>query len=229
LEKSAVNDAVRTLRARGERVSVRSVHTLLGHGSFRDISRLLKDSMEFLTDDEAGALEDEPVEPVPPPSLGKIVEAFMGSQKADREAGEFSADLDQKREQLRDLVARRPPPALVPEDVAESVDARFEHDATVAHLQAEIAQLQRIVAERQAVGRTWRIERNKLQQRAQELTRAIIPDVRRRLIAAREALALLERDTAHQLMLARRQVENRQRALAAYQQELQDLTGDQER
>jgi plasmid replication DNA-binding protein KfrA len=226
VDQSTVNEAVRALRSRGERISVRAVRDEIGEGSHRELTPMVRNAREFLTDDEAAALEEEASEPVAKPSLGEIVEAFMASQEADREAGEASAILDEKREQLRDLVSHRPPPALVLKEMAASVDARFEHDVQVARLQEEISQLQGMVAERQAVARTWRVERNKLQRQAEELASITIPETRRRLIAAGENLSVLERDTAHQLMLARRHQEGLRQALADYEAKLRNLRGE---
>jgi hypothetical protein len=109
VDQSVVTEAVRTLRARGERVSVRAVHTLIGGGSFRDISRFLRDAREFLADDEIAALDTEVTEPVVQPTLGKIVAAYRSAQAEDQAAGEAGAILHTMREQLRDLVAHRPP------------------------------------------------------------------------------------------------------------------------
>ncbi len=61
MDHQTVTDAVRTLRAQGERVSVRTVHGITG-GSFRDVSRLLR---ELLADDELADLEAEVTEPTP--------------------------------------------------------------------------------------------------------------------------------------------------------------------
>jgi hypothetical protein len=47
MNQSVVTDAVRARRSRGERVSVRAVHSVIGHGSFRDLNRLLREAKEF--------------------------------------------------------------------------------------------------------------------------------------------------------------------------------------
>ena len=224
MTEDMVTNAVRQLRAENQKITTRAVLAITG-GSLRDVQRLLPKAREFLEDHEAAELDAELPEPVKP-SLGRIVEAFMASQAADLQAGEASAVLDERRAELEELMARRPPPALEPEDADASVDARVEHDAKVAHLREVIGQVQGIVAAHQAQGRVWRIERNKLQQRAQELTNMIIPDRRQRLIDARNALTQLERDVEHQLMLARRAVANREQALASYEAELRGLVGE---
>jgi hypothetical protein len=206
MDLQIVTEAVRRLRADHQRITVRAVHSLTG-GSFRDLTKLLRDAREFLEEDEADELDAE-AEPTPPPSLGRITEARLASQDADRQAGEVAAVLNDTQEQLRELVAHRPPPALVPEEVAASVDARLDHDLAVAHLHEEINQLRRIVEGHQAEARAHRIEGNNLERRAAELTNTIISDRRQRLIDARNSLTRLERDVEHQLMLARRQVAN---------------------
>ena len=40
MNQSLVTDAVRELRARGERVRVRAGHPVIGHGRFRDLNAL---------------------------------------------------------------------------------------------------------------------------------------------------------------------------------------------
>lgn len=225
MTQDMVTDAVRRLRADNQKVTARAVQALT-RGSMRDVQRYLRDAKEFLTDAESADLEDEPVEPVSPPSLGKIVEAFMAIQAAEREVSEASAVLNAKREDLRDLVARRPQPALVSQDVEASREARWDHRVEVTRVEEHIADLQKMVADRQKTVHARRIEWNALKARAKDLTEDTIPGLRRRLIEARDRLAQLERDTAHQLMLARKHLESRQHALTAYEAELRGLVGE---
>ena len=55
MNQSVVTDAVRELRARGERVRVRAGHTVIGHGSFRDLNALRRQAKACLADDEVAA------------------------------------------------------------------------------------------------------------------------------------------------------------------------------
>jgi hypothetical protein len=190
-----------------------------------DLSRLLRNTGEFLADEEVADLEAEITEPAPPPSLGRIVEAFQAAQAAEQAAGEASAVLNDTRDRLRALVARRPMPATDPNLVADSVAARLEHDALVALVSEEARQLEKIVESHMAAARALRGEWRKLQERAQELREHVLPGARRSAAEARQRLVMLERDVAHQLEMARRQVESRERAIAVAEAELRGLRG----
>jgi Plasmid replication region DNA-binding N-term len=63
MDADLVTTAVRTLRAQGERISVRSVHAIVG-GSFRDISKLLREARATPVAGEVASVEGEP-EPMP--------------------------------------------------------------------------------------------------------------------------------------------------------------------
>jgi hypothetical protein len=224
MDQQIVTDAVRTLRTRGERVSVRAVHSFTG-GSFRDLSRLLRNTGEFLADEEVADIEAEATEPTPPPSLGRIVEAFQAAQAAEQAAGEASAVRNDTRDRLRALVAQRPMPATDPNLVADSVAARLEHDALVAQVSEEARQLEKIVESHMTTTRALRAEWRKLQGRAQELREHVLPSARRDAAAARQRLSVLERDLANQLEMARRHVQRTERAIVVADAELQALTG----
>jgi hypothetical protein len=226
MDQSMVTDAVRTLRARGERVSVRAVHTLIGGGSFRDISKYLRDAREFLADDELAGLEAEALESSPRPSLGRIVEAFQAGQLADHEAGVASAILDERLEQLRTLIAHPPAHAVVPDDVSASVEAQHTYRELVDRMQDEVDLLQRIVQAHQAEARAFRAERDKLYVRAQELRDTILPSGRRSLTEAQQDLLRLEAELIDTVARAKRRVEVLGQVLTTYKAELAALTGE---
>ena len=160
------------------------------------------------------------------PSLGHIVETFQAIQVETHAAGVASAALDERRDQLRDLVAHRPPPALSPEDVSQSVAARLEHEATIATLQEEIRQLERIVEARMAQARALRAEHSQLWRRAEELRNAILPSGRRSLTEAQQHLSRLKAELLHTVGLAERRVEVLGQVLIGYEAELATLTGE---
>jgi hypothetical protein len=116
-------------------------------------------------------------------------------------------------------------PATDPNLVADSVAARLEHDALVALVSEEARQLEKIVESHMAAARALRGEWRKLQERAQELREHVLPGARRSAAEARQRLVMLERDVAHQLEMARRQVESRERAIAVAEAELRGLRG----
>jgi DNA repair exonuclease SbcCD ATPase subunit len=225
VELSTVTEAVRTLRARNERVSIRAVYALTG-GSFRDLSKLMKDATEFMSADEVDELDAEVVEPMATPSLGRIVDTFRDMQAAEREAGVASAALQARRDQLHDLLTHRPPHALTAEDVAASVEARLEHESTVLKLQDEIAQLDRITEAHMAKARAHRAEWQQLHRRADELRKAILPTEQRNLADAQHHLGQCQRDLAHAVHLAEQRVARTQQSLVGYERELHDLQGE---
>jgi hypothetical protein len=224
MDLELVTDAVRRLHAENQKATARAVQALT-RGSMRDVQRFLRDAKEFLADDEVADLDAEVAEPMAPPSLGRIIETFQATQLADHEAGVASAVLDETRDQLWDLLAHRPPPAVDPENVSDSVAARIEHAAMVATLQDEVDQLQRVVEANQAEARAFRLERDKLQVRAQELRDAILPSGRRGLAEAQQDLYCLKAELIHTVGLAEQRVERIGQALIAYEAELQSLVG----
>jgi hypothetical protein len=221
MDHQTVTDAVRTLRAGGQRISVRAVHGITG-GSFRDLSRLLR---ELLDDDERAALEAETTELAPTPSVGRLVEVSHAIQAAEQAAGDASRVLLETRERLRRLLGTRPHPATDPHVVAASVAARAEHDQLVARTGEELQQLDRIVQAHQARARALREEWQALQTRAQQLRDSVLPRVRRDAAEARQRLRQLERDLTHQVELARSQVQSMERAIVMAETEWRALTG----
>jgi hypothetical protein len=221
VDHQIVINAVRTLRADGQRVSIRAVHGITG-GSFRDLSRLLK---ELLADDEIADLEAETTELAPTPSVGRLVEAYRAIQAAEQKAGEAQRVLNETRDRLRDALGTRPFPATDPSVVADSVAARVVHEAIVVQLREEVAQLERIVQAHMSDARTCRREWESLQARAQQLRDSVLPRVRRDAAEARQRLGRLERDLHHQLEMARSQVQSMERAIVVAEAEWRALTG----
>ena len=225
MQEDTVVAAVRQLRVEGQRVTLRAVHAITG-GSHRDLTRLLRGAKEFLADDEVADLDEEAVESSPRPSLGRIVEAFQAAQLAEHEAGVASAALDEKLEQLRGLVAHPPAHAVVPDDVAASVEAQRAYKDLVGQLEEEVNQLQRIVQAHQAEAIAFRVERDKLYVRAQELRDAILPSGRRSLVEAQQDLRRLEAELIETVARAKRRVEVLGQVLIGYEAELATLTGE---
>jgi outer membrane murein-binding lipoprotein Lpp len=218
-----VRDAAKRLQERGQKVGTRAVHRLLGTGSFRDIQRILRDEA-FLDDDEGDELGAEALEPVRP-LVGKITQTLESAKAAEAEAGRASGALDVKLEQLRDLQAHRPPPAVDPDAVADSVSLRFQHEAEVATLVAEVNQLRSITEAHQAEARALRVEAQKLQHRGHELREYLIPGARRDLADAQAGLTVAEQEWAHRVQLARKRIAIQEAAVRVFERELVELRG----
>jgi hypothetical protein len=225
MQEDTVVAAVRQLRVEGQRVTLRAVHAITG-GSHRDLTRLLRGAKEFLADDEVADLDEEAVESSPRPSLGRIVESFQAAQLADHEAGVASAVLDERLEQLRGLMAHPPAHAIVPDDVAPSVEAQRAYKDLVSQLEEEVHQLQRIVQAHQAEARAFRVERDMLYVRAQELRDAILPSGRRSLVEAQQNLQQRKAELIRVVQLAEQRVERLAQVLTIYEAELAALTGE---
>jgi hypothetical protein len=223
-EQSVVR-AIRQLRSANQRVSVRTVHALAG-GSFRDISRILRESRELLVDDELANLDVDTEVPEPAtPALGEIARIVESLKDVQGDIDRAARKLDHTRELLRALHAQRPPPAVDPDDVRDFVVHKRDHEEQVAFLVDEVKQYQNIVWERQGEQRALRAQLTKLQDRAHQLRAYEIPSVRRQIADAQNDLAALERNTAHQLQLMRQHVANQERLLSARERELQGLIG----
>jgi chromosome segregation ATPase len=222
MDLETVKEAVNKLRAEGQRPTVRGVHELTG-GSFRDLSRLLA-QIPVTGDEEAmGAGEAS----VPAQRrLGKIQEAVAAVRAAEAEISEIARVLDERRESLQVLREQFPRHAATPGDVADSVQARRDHQEKLATVAEEIEQLQRLMQARQEEALAHRREVATLQRRREELEAIFLPSARQALAKARQDHAIAERDLAHQLEMWRRRVDGQAHALSAYQRELQDLTGD---
>jgi hypothetical protein len=229
MERKIVGAAVQQLETEGKRVSRRTVLAITG-GSLREIQRHLRDlrpdvvaaDVEALTDSD----EDEAAVAVVPPTPGLIAKTVQAAKVADEEAGQAARALDARREQLRDLRAHRPPPAITPADVEASVAARFDHDVEVARLVEEVAQLDRLVQVHMAEARALRIEGSKLEARRRELLEYVLPGARQRLIEAEQQLQLRRQELEHGVRMATRRVANTEQSLASYEQELRTLTGE---
>ena len=91
-------------------------------------------------------------EPVTP-ALGEIARTVASLKAVAAEIDEAATKLYDARELLRVLHAQRPPPAVHPDDMRESVALRLEHEEQVAVLVAEEKQYQGILLERQAARR----------------------------------------------------------------------------
>lgn len=98
MDQSVVNDAVRVLRARGERVSVRAVHNLISGGSYRDLTRLLRAAKGLLAEDEVADLEGEAPDLTPPP--GQLTIARDAVDAAEGAVGEVQNMLDAAQTRL---------------------------------------------------------------------------------------------------------------------------------
>jgi hypothetical protein len=96
----------------------------------------------------------------------------------------------------------------------------------VQRLQEQINQQRRIMESHQDVARTWRIKLNEYRRQAQELADITIPARRGDLADARKTLDTVRRDTAHQLALHERRVEQRQWSLARDEATLRALRGE---
>jgi hypothetical protein len=225
MKETTVTEAVQILRAQGERISVRAVHALTG-GSFRDITKLLRDAREFLAHDEVAALDAEAPEPASPLLPGRLVEAQQVAVAADQAVSAAQSSLDEAVTRLRALRARRPPDATTPEAVTSAVAAHMAHDARAAEVVREVEQLQRIVEARRAEAREAKDEWRGVQLRVRQLRDEVSPPLRQRLQDARQELEMLERDTAHRLRLGRTRVEGLARAPEANEAELRTLTGE---
>jgi Plasmid replication region DNA-binding N-term len=94
---ATVTEAIRTLRAQGERISVRAVHQLTG-GSFRDLSRILRESRDVLADEEVAGLEVEPE--TPPPAPGRLAEIAAAIRELDRRTADIQPPLEDALAQL---------------------------------------------------------------------------------------------------------------------------------
>ncbi len=115
MDLSVVQGAVRALKARGDHVSVRAVHSVTG-GSFRDVSRLLREAKEFLDEDEVAALEVEVAERPPAPPIGKIAEIAASLKDLEGDIGRASTKLYHTQDLLQRLREQRPLPAVNPQD-----------------------------------------------------------------------------------------------------------------
>jgi len=219
-----VTEAVRELRARNERVSVRAVHALTG-GSFRDLTKLLRDATEFMSDDEVAALEAEAPEPPPPPP-GQLVIAHKACQAAAQAVGEVQNLLDATQDRLRSLQRQRPASTTDPHLVSDVVAAQLNHEAEVLAVQREVEALQRILDGRRAEQAALKEDYRRLCERANQLRQYDVPILQRRIVEVRHELTVRERDAAHQIALARRRVEGAEHALAAAAAELVALIGD---
>lgn len=179
MDQQIVTDAVRTLRTRGERVSVRAVHGLTG-GSFRDVSRLLRDAREYLAEDEAAELDADVPAPVLTPSLGRIAEASMAVRAAEAALAEASTALYEKHMELRALQAAPPVRRTRPEDILQELNEEDEHAEQCQSLKRHIAKLERIVAQRQAEALALRADHERLLGLLRQIETSAIPAARRR-------------------------------------------------
>jgi hypothetical protein len=215
-----VRDAVRTLRERNERISVRAVHALIG-GSFRDLTKLLRHA-ELLSKDEVSDLDA--AEPAPPPP-GQVHLAFQAVQAAEQAMGEAQTHLDERQARLRAVQRERPPATTDPHQVQDIVQAQLQHELEVLQLQKEVEALGRILEGRRAERDALRTDWQRLHERAHDLKDRGLPAVQRRLQESRFQCEVAERDAAHRVRLARQQVEALEASFAAMTAELARLVG----
>lgn len=225
MDQQIVTDAVRTLRTRGERVSVRAVHGLTG-GSFRDVSRLLRDAREYLAEDEAAELDADVPAPVLTPSLGRIAEASMAVRAAEAAHAEASAELNRKRDELRALRAAPPVRRTRPEEIAVELDEEDEYADQCQRLARHIARLEAIVAQRQAEALSLRSDHEKLIERLRQLETSAIPAATRDVAKAEDHLAQEVRDAATRVRVATADAEHTRARLRALDAEGRALVGD---
>jgi chromosome segregation ATPase len=119
-----VQDAITTLRGHGQAVSVRAVHRLTG-GSFRDITRWLRELAEEVPDTD---VEDEEPEPEPVTCLTPL--AAAQARQADAEAGHETLQQQwQSAQQQRTQLQERAHQALMGTDVEALAQARTQQHA----------------------------------------------------------------------------------------------------
>jgi hypothetical protein len=215
MKQAAVTEAVHTLKAQGTRVSVRTIHAMLG-GSFRDISKMLRGaevSAEPLADDDAGdrAVETAAPAPAPVPAQGRIMLAHQAVHAAEQATNDAATALDAARAQLLALLPQRPQP---------------DADPHRAQLRAQAAQQQRRYDAARADLLALRVEDSRLRARALELRRSVIPSARRDAAEATHRLGIVEQEAAFQIAAATHQVQRTARAIAAAEAELAALIGE---
>jgi chromosome segregation ATPase len=210
ITRETVAEAARVLQARGERVSVRAVHHLIG-GSFRDLTPLLRALYAEVP------LEDEP--------LGRIAQAEGAYRAAQRDVDEAQAVLDQTFEQLRALHRQRPPTATNPHEVAATVEAQLNADAEIAQLTREVDTLRAMVASYQELARGIGADWRQLQRQLHDLQTMHLPSKRRALAEAQQYLAQAEADAASRLRLARAAVARAEHGVELTEDDLDALAG----
>jgi hypothetical protein len=221
VDLSVVQEVVRVLKARGERVSVRAVHGVTG-GSFRDVSRLLRDAREFLDEDEAAALEadaePEPLMPAKPlGEINKMRRSILAARDAISENGNI---LSARRARLRDLQLHPPLPLTDAAEVDSYLEAKMDHHLEMAREVDAIRELEKLQAVREAKRDRLLEKHALLQQEADDLDRLHLPDARKTLESLQQRIIQLRQD----LTVTERQVERQQRLVASYEHRLQDLT-----
>jgi hypothetical protein len=227
VDQSVVTDAVRTLRARGEKISVRAIHSVIGGGSFRDISRYVRELRALLGDDELASLETDVIEPSPP--LGHLTVGREAIEAAEVAVGETQNLLDVRLAELHLMRRQQPASTSDPHRVAEVVQAQLAHEAHVVELARETQALQRILDARHAERTALRADFRQLQEQAHELRHTVVPSLRRQLVEARHELEVRQRDAEHRVMVARRQLASTEQALTRAEGELHAIIGDQTR
>jgi hypothetical protein len=218
-----VAEVIRRLRADGQRITLRAVKGLVG-GSYRDLTRLLKDAKEFLADDEVADLDTETPEPLPPPP-GQLAIAKEAVDAAEIACGEVQNLLDAAQEKLRSLQRECPASTTDPHAVADVVAAQLAHDFDVLSAQREVEALQRILDGRQAERTALQADLARLRERAHYLKTTAVPALQRQMVDSRRELEVRERNAVHAIALARRQVEATERSLVATEAELAALVG----
>lgn len=225
MDQQIVTDAVRTLRTRGERVSVRAVHGLTG-GSFRDVSRLLRDAREYLAEDEAAELDADVPAPVLTPSLGRIAEASMAVRAAEAALAEASTALYEKHMELRALQAAPPVRRTRPEDILQELNEEDEHAEQCQSLKRHIAKLERIVAQRQAEALALRADHERLLGLLRQIETSAIPAARRDVAEAESRLVQATRDAANLVRVATQDAEGARARLQRLDAERRALAGE---
>jgi Plasmid replication region DNA-binding N-term len=224
VDLQVVQEVVRTLRARGERVSVRAVHGVTG-GSFRDVSRLLREVREFLDDDELASLDGETEAPEPvesAPRLGRIPQAWADLQAANARLETERLRLGERRQRLRDLQNAGPAPVTHGVEVDDYLEAKNAHNVEVFHEADAVKYQGRIVAQCEAERYAFQTEHARLLNLAQTFRDSIIAEKRQTLADLQQRQRQLRGD----LDMVERQVERTQRELTAYEAELRGLLGE---
>jgi hypothetical protein len=127
MEREVVRDAIRQLRATGQPLTARAVHGIT-KGSMRDIHRLVRAEAEFLDEAEIATLEPDVESVGSVPALeaavvpmtgacGAIAEAIAAVRLAETAFAEAAAELNGKRQELRELQAAPPLRRTRPQDV----------------------------------------------------------------------------------------------------------------
>jgi Plasmid replication region DNA-binding N-term len=222
MNADTVTEAVRALRTQGERISVRAVHQLTG-GSFRDLSRILRDS-RALADEEVADLDDTP-EPSPP-APGRLAELVEAMRAVDQRMGNLQESLDATMTELASHRARRPPDTWDPTQVSARVAAQAEHDGRTSLLERTANQLRamhlRLHSERLGL----QDEHARVMERIRSLRQHLVPQLSEQVSAAQHDLAVRRRDAEHAIRLGETNVQRAQQQLAEAQRELAQLTGD---